>query len=523
MNLKNVLPHYMIPSGVMILDKLPTNNNGKVDKKALPVIELKSEKDYVEPTNAVEKAICDAFSEALKVSKVGIDDSFYELGGDSLKIIRVRDILNNNGISIPIVDFIKYLTPRLIAEQHIINDNISVVSRINYNRSIEADIEDIHIGQILDSIKGYNNNHYIVEKEYVPLNIQKIGLYNPEQNVISGTLEIDGEGDVERIVDALNSVIKSQGVLRTKYDSEVGRLLQCKYERFSIPIIDLMTDDASHVIEQTIALSKNVSLIGKDEWLAKFAILKVSKRKYTVIYFIQHSIWDQMSSFVLAEMLEKTINNNEDHCMYEEYANYIISHNDISDCNLDEIYNNDLVKRFCELIRNRNNNYQNSYNVRGCIKISNRIITLMKETPFETILELYGNIKNQGGDCPFVILENNRNDKNINTLGMFLDFVPAIYKADKHAVIKPELHTNVLFSQISNIWNDIGNCISINFGGIYEYDGELAENIIIEQCDNIGVSDSIRCDISGDYLIIDMNVSCKDSESLKHCIYDYFD
>lgn len=79
------LPYYMIPSYYMHIDDIPLKANGKFDRKALPEPEHPDLSDqYAEPTNDVERSLCNAFAKVLKLERVGIHDNFYEMGGDSL-------------------------------------------------------------------------------------------------------------------------------------------------------------------------------------------------------------------------------------------------------------------------------------------------------------------------------------------------------------------------------------------------------------------------------------------------------
>ena len=87
--LGSVLPEYMIPAYMTQIEKIPVTRNGKLDKRALPEIEGKSEQEYVAPRTKEEEAVCEAFSEILGAEQVGIKDGFFELGGDSIKAIRV--------------------------------------------------------------------------------------------------------------------------------------------------------------------------------------------------------------------------------------------------------------------------------------------------------------------------------------------------------------------------------------------------------------------------------------------------
>ncbi|WP_130903346.1 non-ribosomal peptide synthetase [Pseudomonas sp. Sample_23] len=80
------LPEYMVPLHWLWLEQMPLNANGKLDRKALPALEigqLQSE-DYLAPRNQLEQTLVDIWAEVLKVEKVGVRDNFFELGGHSL-------------------------------------------------------------------------------------------------------------------------------------------------------------------------------------------------------------------------------------------------------------------------------------------------------------------------------------------------------------------------------------------------------------------------------------------------------
>ncbi|RKH50658.1 amino acid adenylation domain-containing protein, partial [Corallococcus llansteffanensis] len=83
--LKQHLPEYMVPSALLVLEALPLNANGKVDRKALPEPgDAPRASALVAPRNATEEMLAAIFSEVLRVARVGIDDDFFALGGHSL-------------------------------------------------------------------------------------------------------------------------------------------------------------------------------------------------------------------------------------------------------------------------------------------------------------------------------------------------------------------------------------------------------------------------------------------------------
>ncbi len=87
------LPPYMIPTAVVRLDALPLTPNGKLDIRALPPPDYQDHDHdpYRPPTTPAEEILCDIYSQILRLDRVSIDDSFFDLGGDSLSAMRVID------------------------------------------------------------------------------------------------------------------------------------------------------------------------------------------------------------------------------------------------------------------------------------------------------------------------------------------------------------------------------------------------------------------------------------------------
>ena len=93
------LPYYMVPSLFMHLDAMPENANGKLDYRALPLIDLPKQ-EYEPPETEREKLLCGIFADVLKTGgPVGVNDHFMALGGDSITGMAVASRLLRQGYS----------------------------------------------------------------------------------------------------------------------------------------------------------------------------------------------------------------------------------------------------------------------------------------------------------------------------------------------------------------------------------------------------------------------------------------
>jgi amino acid adenylation domain-containing protein len=117
-HLRRELPAYMVPNAFVELAALPLTANGKVDRDALLALPAPAAPaaSYAAPRSELERILSEIWTAALQVERVGIDDSFFDLGGHSLLMIRVHARLAAAlGREIPIVDLFTYPTIRALA------------------------------------------------------------------------------------------------------------------------------------------------------------------------------------------------------------------------------------------------------------------------------------------------------------------------------------------------------------------------------------------------------------------------
>lgn len=121
-HMRRQLTSYMVPDILKELESMPQTPGGKTDLKALKQIPIEYSRQYRAPKNRLEKQICLAFSSVLDKEKVGADDNFFEMGGDSLSVpallMEIEDRLETEGQELlEFGDIFKYPTPALIAEK----------------------------------------------------------------------------------------------------------------------------------------------------------------------------------------------------------------------------------------------------------------------------------------------------------------------------------------------------------------------------------------------------------------------
>ncbi|HAM68277.1 MAG TPA: hypothetical protein DCP68_01475 [Ruminococcus sp.] len=114
--LSEKIASYMIPSFFLHMDKFPLNQNGKIDRRNLPVPDISSKRAaYVPPQNETEAMLCRAFEIALGAEQVGTDDDFFAMGGDSIRVMKLATACPELPLTSKMIYALK--TPRAIAAE----------------------------------------------------------------------------------------------------------------------------------------------------------------------------------------------------------------------------------------------------------------------------------------------------------------------------------------------------------------------------------------------------------------------
>jgi hypothetical protein len=121
------LPEYMIPAEFVVLDALPRTPGGKPDRRALPAPRGERpelEREYAAPRGALEETIATMWADVLRVTRVGVHDNFFSLGGNSLLLAQLHGTLQEHvSPGIPMVSLFKYPTVRAFA-QHLQSESV---------------------------------------------------------------------------------------------------------------------------------------------------------------------------------------------------------------------------------------------------------------------------------------------------------------------------------------------------------------------------------------------------------------
>jgi amino acid adenylation domain-containing protein/non-ribosomal peptide synthase protein (TIGR01720 family) len=145
--LRAELPEYMVPLHWLWLERLPLNANGKLDRKALPALEIGQlqSQDYQAPSNELQQTLADIWAEVLKVERVGVHDNFFELGGHSLLATqiasRVQKTLQRN---VPLRAMFECSTVQELAEYiEGLGDNAISEEKVDRLSDLMAELEGL--------------------------------------------------------------------------------------------------------------------------------------------------------------------------------------------------------------------------------------------------------------------------------------------------------------------------------------------------------------------------------------------
>ena len=280
------LPYYMVPSFFVKVDKIPLKANGKLDRNALPKPDTSSFKSkYVAPTNEVETALCNAMQTILKADQIGIDDDFYELGGDSLGSIELITSAGLTGLNANMI--FRGRTPKKIAEL--------------YQEYIEKNGGEDPVALNQESMK---KEHPLTTEQLYMVDYQ---LFTPKSTMYNlfSMLRFDKEAfDINQMVEVLNVVIKNHpALLTTLHFNEDGGIVQ-KYtpEIFEPVTIEKTTEFEFETLKDSLVAPFRI-INGR---LYRCRVFETEKAGY-VFFDVHHTVFDGTSMKVFMNNVGKVI------------------------------------------------------------------------------------------------------------------------------------------------------------------------------------------------------------------------
>ena len=284
--LKKSLPDYMVPSVFVLLDKIPMTPNGKTDRSALPlpsqsdVVQLR-QTDYKAPETAEEITIAGLFTELLQVDRVGINDSFFELGGQSLLATQLCSRIEKSlDIRIPVQAVFEGPTVSELAQ------------------TIETARQKEGISKFPEILTASG------KRSQFPASFAQQGMWFMQQFSESSILYniplivwINGPLQVKLLHKTVNEIIERHESLRTTLAIDGEKVVQHISEELAVdlPVADLRHLQAEKGEDEFERLAEGEGRypfdLGKGP-LLRFLLVQLGEEDYRLIFTIHHAIID---------------------------------------------------------------------------------------------------------------------------------------------------------------------------------------------------------------------------------------
>lgn len=229
--LKERLPRYMVPDCFAFLDEYPLTANGKLNRKALPILEHEAETDYEAPVNQMQEELINMWKEILDIREIGIRDNFFELGGDSLASIRLVGLIGKKyQLGISVKKIFDYPTIELLSEY------------------LQQSSHSVY--QSLKRVSG--------KTEYPASSPQK-RMYTMQLNGQAGTsynvpffMELMGDFDRDLLQRVICQLITRHEILRTSFAITDTDIVQNIQEQVEFKLMDVELQDEELIPENYI-------------------------------------------------------------------------------------------------------------------------------------------------------------------------------------------------------------------------------------------------------------------------------
>ncbi|MBQ4844782.1 non-ribosomal peptide synthase/polyketide synthase [Pseudoalteromonas sp. MMG005] len=276
------LPDYMVPSVLMALAELPTNSNGKIDRKALPKAQLESEKAYVAPEGELETLLAEIWREVLGVEQVGRFDNFFALGGDSINSLRLIALAKSHDITLSVQDIFTSTDLYSLALQ-------SLSSGENT------------ISPLLRAERAQQTLSYAQERQWF---LWKLA---PESDAyhITGGLILEGTLDFTALQTAFDYVLEKHDALRTRFvehqDASVTQVVE-QGVKANIQRLDGSTKNVESDTFKSDLVKKPFDLT--TDKLLRVGLITHAQDKHELIVVMHHIVSDGWSlNLIIADFV----------------------------------------------------------------------------------------------------------------------------------------------------------------------------------------------------------------------------
>ena len=278
------LPYYMIPSYYIHINEVPLKANGKLDRKALPKPDISDfRSDYVEPETETQKTLCAAMAKVLKLDRVGLNDDFYEMGGDSLASIEMITESNLPGLTAG--QIFRGRTPEKIAELY--------EEALAKGNGVDPDEENA---------ESLQEVHALTREQLYMFDYQ---LYTPASTMYNlfSVMKLDKEiFEPEKLAAALEAAIRNHPALLTMFDyNNDGELVQCYRPDLMNPInVEKLNEFEFRFVKDSLVYP--FKLIGGR--MSRCRVFETEKAVY-VFFDVHHSLFDGTSLKVFLGSIAK--------------------------------------------------------------------------------------------------------------------------------------------------------------------------------------------------------------------------
>ena len=291
------LPNYMIPNYMMQIKKLPLTPTGKLDRRALPQIAAVSATEYVAPTNEMEKIICAAFAEVLEVERVGIHDEFFQMGGHSLRALKLVNLLEERtGKGIRVKHVFEASNVRQLA---VVLENLD---KVKYERIPEANQQETY------EMSRAQKRMYLLW-QLSPTEV----VYN-----IPVILKLRNAINEDNIQTALEKLIARHEILRTTFHEKDERLFQV--------ISDVAPNSVSiqHLEEAELHNWYEKSITPFDLEKGPLYQIKIARTKQSDYLFVDmhHIVSDEVSIVLFIKEFSRLLEGEELPHLDRQYKDY---------------------------------------------------------------------------------------------------------------------------------------------------------------------------------------------------------